>query len=163
MDMNLRKTFMDELTKLAEKDKRVILIVSDVGFSYIEEFAQKFPAQFINAGVTEQAATGMAAGLALTGFKPYLYSMIPFICFRNFEQLRNDVCYNDANVKVIGVRGSTHYSFLGFSHNPNPENEAEIILKHLPNIRIFNPKDDQQVIDVMTQSYQSENPTYIQI
>ena len=160
--MNLRKTFMDELTKLAEKDKRVILIVSDVGFSYIEEFAQKFPAQFINAGVTEQSMIGMAAGLALVGFKPYVYSMIPFVTMRPYEQVRNDACYNDADVKLVGVQGSVHYKFLGFSHNI-AENEDKKILDGLPNMTQHYPETEEGVISAMEAMYTSVHPAYIRV
>lgn len=158
----MRKQFVDSLSELARKDDKVILIVIDVGFSFIEDFAKEFPRQFINAGVTEQSAMGMAAGLALAGYKPYIYSMIPFVTMRNFEQLRNDVCYNDANVKVIGVRGSVHYKFLGFSHNI-AEDEDKTILSVLPNLSQYYPQDDQQVAAAMSAMYGSAHPGYMRI
>ena len=161
-DTNTRKIFIETLTELARKDPRIILIVGDVGFSYIEDFAKEFPNQFINAGVTEQAFMGMAAGLALVGWKPYVYSMIPFVTMRNYEQLRNDVCYHNANVKVIGVQGSVHYKFLGFSHNISPEDEDIKILKHLPNIKLYTPKLEE-VKQVIQESYKLKNPCYIRL
>ena len=99
---------MEAVEALAVKDERVILVTMDVGYSYLEQFAEKYPKQYLNAGVTEQAAMGLCAGLAKTGWKPYLYSMIPFVCMRNYEQLRNDVCYNNANVKLISIRRHLH-------------------------------------------------------
>ena len=153
---------METLEDLASKDPKVILITMDVGFSYLEDFALKYPNQFINTGVTEQAAMGMAAGLALSGWKPYIYSMIPFVTMRNFEQLRNDVCYNNANVKIIGVRGSVHYKFLGFSHNI-AMNEDLKILSPLPNIRIAVPETPEEVKDVMEKSYLDIGPVYIRL
>jgi transketolase len=162
IDTNTRKIFIETLTELAEKDPTIILIVGDVGFSYIEEFGEKFPKQFVNAGVTEQSYMGIAAGLALSGWKPYVYSMIPFVTMRNYEQLRNDVCYHNANVKVIGVQGSLHYKFLGFSHNIQPENEDVKILDHLPNLQIYTPAL-QDVRKVMLESYESPNPAYIRL
>lgn len=159
---NARGVFMETLEDLASKDPKVILITMDVGFSYLEDFALKYPNQFINTGVTEQAAMGMAAGLALSGWKPYIYSMIPFVTMRNFEQLRNDVCYNNANVKIIGVRGSVHYKFLGFSHNI-AMNEDLKILSPLPNIRIAVPETPEEVKDVMEKSYLDIGPVYIRL
>src|SRR3990167_8450793 len=126
MQRNSRGKFMEAIEALAAKDGRVILVTMDVGFSYLEPFAEKYPKQYLNAGVTEQATMGLCAGLAKTGWKPYLYSMIPFVCMRNYEQLRNDVCYNNANVKLIGVRGSGHYKFLGFSHNISEDEDIKI-------------------------------------
>ena len=112
-----RRGFIDILMELAEKDDKIVLIIPDVGFNYIEEFQKRFPDRFFNLGVTEQSSMIIAAGLALAGFKPYIYSMINFVTFRPYEMLRNAVCLHNANVKIIGVKGSEKYKFLGFSHN----------------------------------------------
>lgn len=159
--MNSRKIFIDTLSELAQKDDKIVLIVMDVGFSYIEDFAKYFPDQFLNLGVTEQSATGIAAGMALSGFKPYLYSMIPFVCFRNYEQLRNDICYHNANVKVVGVQGSTHYKFLGFSHNI-VSNEDMHALGDMPNLECYKPNLNN-VKDIILATYKSNNPAYIRL
>lgn len=158
----MRKTFIEELTKLAEKDNRIILMVGDVGFSYIEDFAKQFPNQFINCGVTEQTMMGMASGLALTGWKPYVYSMIPFVTMRCYEQLRNDVCYQNANVKIIGVKGSVHYKFLGFSHNI-AEDEDEKILAGLPHLSRFYPTNEEEVRGIIQTTYAQLSPSYIRL
>lgn len=159
---SMRKAFLQTLTKLAESDPRVILIVGDVGFSFIEEFAARFPNQYINAGVTEQAFMGMAAGLAACGWKPYVYSMIPFVTFRNYEQLRNDVCYNNLNVKLIGVRGSVHYKFLGISHNIE-DDEDKKVLKHLPNLGCLFPQNPEEVVAAMENAYNYNGPVYFRL
>ncbi|MDP3764338.1 MAG: hypothetical protein Q8Q95_01825 [bacterium] len=159
---NTRQAFIETLTKLAYKDDRIILIVGDVGFSYIEDFGKEFPNQFLNAGVTEQSFMGLAAGLALSGWKPYVYSMVPFVTMRNFEQLRNDVCYNNANVKVLGVRGNVHYKFYGFSHNISPDEDIKI-LSHLPNLKIHIPETPEEVVEIISSSYLTNNPTYIRL
>lgn len=158
----MRKTFVETLTELAREDDKIILIVGDVGFSYIEDFAKEFPNQFLNAGVTEQSFMGMAAGLALSGWKPYVYSMVPFVTMRNFEQLRNDVCYNNANVKVIGVRGNVHYKFYGFSHNISEDEDVKI-LNHLPNLKIFIPNNPDEVQKAIQETYVISNPVYIRL
>ena len=160
--MNTRKVFIETLSELARKDPKVILIVMDVGFSYVEDFAKEFPDQFLNLGVTEQAATSIAAGMALSGMKPYLYSMIPFVTMRNYEQLRNDICYHNANVKVIGVQGSTHYKFLGFSHNIVNDEDIKIV-SHLPNIYCFVPRTEKEVEMQINDSYTNLGPIYIRL
>lgn len=137
----------------------MVLIVGDVGFSFIEDFAAEFPSQFINAGVTEQSMMGMAAGMALAGWKPFVYSMIPFVTMRNFEQLRNDVCYNNANVVVIGVKGSVHYKFLGFSHNI-VNDEDKTILSVLPNLTMHFPESTEEVKDIISNAH---GPTYVRL
>lgn len=121
--LDSRNIFIDTLIELAEKDDRIILIVPDVGFNYIEKFRERFPDRFFNFGVTEQSTMIIAAGLALQGFKPYVYSMINFVLFRPAEMVRNAVVHHNANVKLIGVKGSEKYKFLGFSHNLSHEKE----------------------------------------
>lgn len=158
----MRKQFVASLTQFAKEDPRIILIVGDVGFSYIEDFAEQFPKQFINAGVTEQSMMGLAAGMALSGWKPYVYSMIPFVTMRNYEQLRNDVCYHNANVKVVGVRGSVHYKFLGFSHNIVGDEDVQL-LSHLPHIKIHIPNNPDEVAYAMDQMNGRIGPEYIRL
>ena len=144
-------------------EKTIGLIVGDVGFSYMAEFQKKYPKQYINAGITEQSFMGIAAGLAKSGFKPYVYSMVPFIIMRNYEQLRNDVCYGNENVKLIGVRGSVHYRFQGMSHNLLEKENEEDLLKNLPNIQRFYPKDTDEVKDIILKTYQDTKPTFIRL
>ena len=160
---NSRGVFMETLEELAKKDKKVILIVGDVGFSYMQIFQKKYPKQYINAGVTEQSFMGMAAGLAKSGWKPYVYSMIPFVIMRNYEQLRNDVCYGNADVKIIGVRGSVHYRFQGMSHNLLGKENEKDLLKNLPNIKQFYPKDTREVREMILDTYRNTQPTYIRL
>jgi len=156
-----RREFIDTLMELAEKDDRVVLIVTDVGFNYIEEFQKRFPDRFFNFGVTEQSAMIIAAGLALSGFKPYIYSMINFVVFRPYEMVRNAVCLHNANVKIIGVKGSDKYKFLGFSHNLIEENEEIEVLKHLPNIKSFIVQDPKKVKNIILETYKMNSPCYI--
>jgi len=160
---NSRGVFMETLEELVKKDKKIILIVGDVGFSYMQIFQEKYPKQYINAGVTEQSFMGIAAGLAKSGWKPYVYSMVPFIIMRNYEQLRNDVCYNDADVKLIGARGSVHYRFQGMSHNLLGKENEEDLLKNLPNIERFYPKDTEEIREIILNTYKNNKPTYIRL
>lgn len=160
---NARGVFMETLESLVKKDKKMVLVVGDVGFSYMQEFQRKYPNQYINAGVTEQSFMGMAAGLALSGFKPYVYSMVPFVIMRNYEQLRNDVCYGNANVKIIGVVGNIHYRFQGMSHNLLDKENEEDLLKNLPHIQRFYPKNTQEVREIILKTYKDNKPTYIRL
>lgn len=160
--VNLRRILVDYLMQLARKDKDIILITGDVGYSYFEEFIKEFPRQFINNGVMEQTMMGMAAGLALSGKKPYVYSMIPFVTMRCYEQLRNDVCYHGANVKVIGVGGSSYYNFYGFSHNIE-EGEDFKILSHLPNLKCYAPVGEKELRKIMVKIYNKKGPAYIRL
>jgi len=157
-----RREFIDALVALAEKDDKIVLIVPDVGFNYIEEFQKRFPERFFNLGVTEQSTMIIAAGLALSGLKPYVYSMINFVTFRPYEMVRNAVCLHNANVKIVGVKGSEKYKFLGFSHNLIVEDEEIRVLEHLPNLKIYTPPVGE-VQKTIKESYELPNPCYIRL
>jgi transketolase len=158
-----RREFINTLISLAEKDEKIVLIFPDVGFNYIEEFQKKFPDRFFNLGVTEQSTMTIAAGLALSGFRPYVYSMINFVTFRPYEAVRNAVCLHNANVKIIGVKGSEKYKFLGFSHNLIAENEEVKILEHLPNFKSYIANTPEEVKEIILESYKINSPCYIRI
>lgn len=158
-----RREFIDTLIELAEKDDKIVLIVPDVGFNYIEEFRKRFPERFFNFGVTEQSTMTIVAGLALSGFKPYVYSMINFVAFRPYEMVRNAICLHNANVKIIGVKGNEKYKFLGFSHNLIAENEEIKVLEHLPNLKSFFAKTPEEVRRIILQTYKMNSPCYIRL
>src|SRR2546429_6361804 len=113
----MRTAFIQTLNELADRDPRVCLVVGDLGFSVIEEFAQKHPDQFVNAGVSEQNMIGLAAGMALSGKIVFTYSIGNFGTLRCLEQIRNDVCYHRANVKVVAVGGGPAHGDLGVTHH----------------------------------------------
>jgi transketolase len=158
-----RREFINTLIELAEKDDKIVLIVPDVGFNYIEEFRKRFPERFFNFGVTEQSTMIIAAALALSGLKPYVYSMINFVVFRPYEMLRNAVCLHNANVKIIGVKGSEKYKFLGFSHNLIVENEEIKVLEHLPNLKSFIAKTPEDAKRIILETYEMSSPCYVRI
>ncbi len=159
---NGRKAFLQILTEFAEKDPKVILLVGDLGFIFIEGYRARFPNQFLNTGAAEQSLMGVAVGLASVGWKPYVYTMTNFIILRPYEQLRNDICYGNANVKLFGVEGSESYRFLGMSHNMYGDEEQRL-LKDLPNLNAYFPKEEQEVVKIMKDEYQRKGPLYMRI
>ncbi len=134
----MRNAFFKTLEELAEKDKRIFLVVGDLGYSYVENFRKKFPKQFLNTGVAEQNMTGVAAGLALSGKIVFTYSIGNFPSLRPLEQIRNDICYHNANVKIVSVGTGVHYGVLGFTHQAT---EDMAIMRDLPNMTIITPSD----------------------
>jgi len=158
-----RREFLNTLIELAEKDDKIVLIIPDVGFNYIEEFQKKFPNRFFNLGVTEQSAMIIASAMALSGLKPYIYSMINFVVFRPYEMVRNAVCLHNANVKIIGVKGSEKYKFLGFSHNLISEDEDIRVLEKLPNMKTFIAENPDDVRKIIENTYNINNPCYIRL
>ena len=158
----MRKAFIETLTTLAESDPKIILIIGDVGFSFLEPFMERFPNQFLNAGIAEQTMMGLAVGMANVGWKPYVYTMSNFILLRPLEQVRNDICYGNANVKLIGVKGSEAYRFLGMSHNLYGTEEEDLI-KNLPNINYYVPKSDEETKGILLREYNRIGPSYIRL
>lgn len=156
-----RRAFIDTLMVLAEKDHRVVLIVPDVGFNYCEEFQKRFPDRYFNFGVTEQSTMCIAAGMALSGLRPFVYSMINFVAFRPFEMVRNLIGLHNAPVVILGVKGSTSYKFLGFSHNMVFEDED---IYHLDRyMDCFIPQNNDEVAHTVMLAYESKKPTYIRL
>ena len=153
---DLRQAFWDEMEVLAEKDKDVIVLSGDLGYSFVEGYEERYPDQYINAGAAEQNMIGVAAGLANTGKKPYVYSGAIFALMRPYEFVRDDVAFNNTNVKIIGTGAS---GFLGFTHNlTNGENEEDL-LKHLPNIKRFYPETQKQ----LSKALSSKGCAYIRL
>ena len=113
----MRAAFFKTLLDLAERDERIHLVVGDLGFGVVEPFARRFPDRFLNAGVAEQNMTGVAAGLALCGKVVFTYSIGNFSTIRCLEQIRNDICYHRADVKIVSVGGGFAYGPLGMTHH----------------------------------------------
>jgi transketolase len=132
----MRDAFVRRLTQLAERDPRVFLITADLGFGVLGEFAQRFPRQYLNAGIAEQNMTGLATGLALEGKIVYTYSIGNFPTLRCLEQIRNGSAYHGANVKIVAVGGGFSYGPLGISHHAT---EDLAILRSLPDITVMAP------------------------
>lgn len=159
----LRKAFIETLTALAEHDERVILLIGDVGFSFLEPYIERFPNQFLNCGIAEQNMMGMAAGLCIAGWKPYVYTMSNFILIRPLEQVRNDIDFAKANVKLFGVKGGAAYKFLGHSHNLLEGEEAAILKYSLPNTSAYFCTTEDGVRDMMHHEYEHNGPAYFSI
>src|SRR5437667_1251324 len=134
----MRSAFFDTLVRLAEDDERITLVVGDLGFGVIEPFARRFPDRFLNAGVAEQNLTGIAAGMALSGRIALTYSIANFPTLRCLEQVRNDVCYHEANVKIVAVGGGFAYGALGASHHATEELG---VMRLMPGMMVVAPAD----------------------
>jgi transketolase len=156
----MRSAFIRAITALAERDERVHLIVGDLGFGVVENFAQRFPDQFLNAGVAEQNMTGVAAGMALSGKIVFTYSIANFPILRCLEQIRNDVCYHRANVKIVAVGGGLAYGSLGSTHHAT---EDLAIMRALPGMVVVAPGDPVEA-EAATQAVASHpGPCYLRL
>lgn len=133
----MRDTFVKTLSELAETNPKIMLLTGDLGFGVLDDFSKRFPKQFLNVGVAEQNMTGVATGLALEGKVVFTYSIANFPTLRCLEQIRNDACYHQANVKIVAVGGGFSYGSLGMSHHAT---EDLAILRSFP-MTILSPCD----------------------
>ncbi len=156
----MRKTFAKTLVELAKKDKNIFLITGELGYGALEEFWQTLPKQFLNAGVSEQNMISMAAGMAMAGKNVYVYSIIPFATMRPFEQIRLDLCYQNLNVKVVGVGAGFSYSMYGASHLAS---EDIAIMRSLPNMTVVCPGDPLEAKFATIASAKHKGPMYLRI
>lgn len=156
----MRKTFIHTLVELARKDQRVFLITPDIGYSVLELFRDEFPERFLNVGVAEQNAVGIAAGMALAGMIPYVYTINPFVCMRPFEQIRVDVAYMNTNVRIVGVGAGFSYGSAGATHHSI---EDIAIMRALPNMTVVCPGDPWEVSESVKASLDYSGPMFFRL
>jgi transketolase len=156
----MRGAFFRALLELAERDPRVNLMVGDLGFGVVEEFARRFPERFLNAGIAEQNMTGIAAGMALSGKIVFTYSIANFPILRCLEQVRNDVCYHNANVKIVAVGGGLAYGSLGATHHAT---EDLAIMRALPRMVVVAPGDPAETESATRAVAAHAGPCYLRL
>ena len=156
----MRNAFIEELVLLARENKQIALVVGDLGYSVIEPFADEFPERFLNAGVSEQNMTGMAAGMASEGYHVFTYSIANFPSFRCAEQIRNDVDYHKLPVTVVAVGGGLAYGSLGYSHHAIQD---YALFRTLPNMQIAAPGDPLEVRACMRYLVANPGPSYLRL
>ncbi|MHA1409547.1 MAG: transketolase family protein [Candidatus Odinarchaeia archaeon] len=156
----MRTAFINTLMDLAEKDNRIFLLTGDLGFSVLEKFQRKFPDRFFNMGVAEQNMIGVATGLALSGKVVFVYSIIPFVTMRCFEQVRNDVCYQNQNVKIVGIGSGLSYGSAGPTHHAITD---IAIMRALPNMIVVCPGDPLETEMAIKLATKHLGPVYIRL
>jgi transketolase len=156
----VRTAFIQELEALAAEDPRVCLVVGDLGYSVIERFVERFPDQFVNAGVAEQNMTGLAAGMAMAGMVVFTYSIANFPTLRCLEQVRDDVCYHRCNVKVVAVGGGLVYGALGMTHHAT---EDIAVMRSLPEMTVLAPGDPIEARWATRAVAQHDGPCYLRL
>lgn len=156
----MRTAFINTLHELAKKDKNIFLLNGDLGFSVLEEFTKAYPDRSLNMGVAEANMMGVAAGLALSGKTVFVYSIIPFVTARVFEQARNDIALQKANVKIVGVGSGLTYGQLGPTHHSI---EDIALMRALPNMTIVCPGDPFETAEATKALAALKGPAYLRI
>src|ERR1700674_786827 len=157
---SMRTAFFTALLEAAGDDPRINLVTADLGFGVVEPFAKRFPDRFLNVGVAEQNMTGIAAGLAMSGKTVFTYSIANFPTLRCLEQIRNDVCYHRADVKVVTVGGGFSYGALGMTHHAT---EDLAIMRALPEMTVIAPGDPIETVHATRAIASTPGPVYLRL
>ncbi|WP_428666026.1 transketolase family protein [Runella sp.] len=158
MKANL-EVFSETLQALAEKDRDIVVVTSDSrGSGKLVAFGQKFPDQIVEVGIAEQNLVGVAAGLASMGKKAFAVSPACFLTARSLEQIKNDVCYSDNPVKLIGISAGVSYGALGSTHHSLHD---FAVLRAINNITIVAPADNFETNEAIRQAAEMASPVYI--
>lgn len=156
----MRNAFADEITKLGMADPRVVLLSGDIGNKLFDKFKQNNQGRFFNCGVAEANMMGVAAGMALSGLRPVIYTITPFTTTRCYEQIRVDACYHEAPVVIVGTGAGLAYAELGPTHHSC---EDLAILRVLPNITVLAPADEIELRLCLRAALALPGPVYMRI
>ena len=138
---NYRKEVINMLVRYFRQDRRYYMLVGDMGFGAIDRLKAEFPGRVINCGIMEQGATGIAAGMSMSGLIPIFYSMVNFLVFRSLEQIRNDIVGQHLDVKLIGTGANDYFKFLGPSHCCGGD---DVKIMRLIDMDVYDPYEGRQ-------------------
>ena len=156
----MRKAFVTALTEVARRDPRVTLVVADTGFHVFDDYQIEFADRFYNTGVTEAATIGLATGLAMNGRIVYVYGIAPFVTMRCFEQIRNDVCFHNARVRMVGVGQGVTYASEGATHHSRVD---IALMSSLPNMTVICPGDPHEARALTLASVERPGGVYLRL
>jgi transketolase len=156
----MRNAFAKQITTLAQQDPRVVVMAGDIGNRLFDNLKAKCPDRFFNCGVAEANMIGMAAGMAMSGLRPFCYTITPFITYRCLEQIRVDVCYHHVPVVILGTGSGLSYASLGATHHSCEEMG---MLRLLPGLAVLAPADEMEVRAALKAALQYPHPVYIRI
>ncbi|WP_433692495.1 transketolase family protein [Herbaspirillum seropedicae] len=156
----MRKAFSDALLRIALDDPRILLLTGDHGYALFDEFRQRCPDQYINAGIAEQNMVGMAAGLARVGFRPFVYGLSAFIPIRTIEQIKLDIAHDNLGVVLLGDGAGFVYSHLGTSHQST---EDIACTRAIPGLEVLSPADRFEMTAAMERAHAASGPVYLRM
>lgn len=156
----MRGAFARAIEALADRDPRVVFLTGDLGFEMFDGFIAKHGPRYVNVGVAEAQLVTAAAGLALEGFRPFVYSIASFMTGRPYEQIRVALAYHRLPVVVVGAGGGYCYSSSGVTHHA-PDDLA--LMSLLPGMTVVAPGDPNEVDSLLPQLLALEGPAYIRI
>ncbi len=155
-----RTACLNSIYELAKKDERVVFIGSDLAPNTLSKFKEEFPDRYFMEGIAEQNIIGMAAGLALEGFIPYVNTISTFITRRCFEQIAIDICAHNLPVRLIGNGGGLVYAPLGLTHCAIDD---IAIMRNIPNMSVICCSDNEEMKEFMSTTLDNLSPMYIRL
>ncbi|MSU73886.1 hypothetical protein EXS56_01970 [Candidatus Kaiserbacteria bacterium] len=156
----MRRDFVAQVLVEMERDPSIVFLTGDLGFNALEKIKEKFPDRFLNVGIAEQHMVGMASGLALEGKKVIVYSIASFVTMRPYEQIRNDVCYHNLDVKIVGTGGGYNYPNHGVTHHTV---EDVAIMNVLPHMLVLCPGYSWEAREATKAMLRHVGPVYIRL
>jgi transketolase len=156
----MRYKFAEIFEQLAKKDKKTVFMTGDLGFHAFEKMRDSLGERFINAGVAEHNMVTAAAGLASSGLKPWIYSAAPFVTIKVVEEIQNDICLPNHDVKIIGLGGGYDYGIAGPTHHAI--NDIGIMLT-LPNIKVYAPGFVEHLKTIIERLHKEAGPAYLRL
>ena len=158
--MDIRDAFFNDVYQRAIDDERIVFLTADADAFVLKRFKEDMPDRFINVGVAEQNAILVATGLAFAGYRPYVYSITPFMTMRCYEQIKVNICSHNLPVTLVGLGAGLSFGFDGPTHHAMHDIG---IMKMLPEMDIYNTSDSVTAITSNQLSYESERPSYIRV
>lgn len=156
----MRTAYLETLYELADKDKRVYALISDNGAIVYDQYRRDLPLQYLNLGISEANMLGMAAGMASCGKIPFAYTIGAFLAYRAYEFIRNDICLQKQNVKIVGTGAGEVYSALGPTHHSTEDLGG---LRSLPGLTILCPASPLEVKKATVAAYKHIGPMYLRL
>lgn len=156
----MQRAYLNAVYELAQTDKNVVLMTADNGTDFDKWFQREFPEQYFDMGISECNMVSVAAGMSACGKIPFIQTAGAFLAYRAFEFIRNDVCMQKSNVKMIGTGSGLSISLLGATHHTT---EDIGILRTLPGLTILSPCSANEVTKCIYSAYQIEGPVYIRL
>ena len=156
----MRDAFAKEMKSLVEEKDNVVLLSGDIGNRMFDGIKKSRPEQFINCGIAEANMMSMAAGMALSGIRPVIYTITPFTTVRCLEQIKIGVAYHQAPVVIVGTGSGLSYAELGPTHHSL---EDMAVIRTIPNINVLAPVDKIELVFQLREAIESPLPTYIRI
>ena len=156
----MRREFAKLCLETVKNDSKSVVMVGDISHFLLRETEQVAPNRFYNIGICEQSMVGMASGMAIEGMRPIIHTIAPFLVERAFEQIKNDIGYQNTEVTIVTVGGTYDYSDLGCTHHCYGD---IAMMRLIPNMQVFEPSTPQEFRTLFEKTWGNGLPKYFRL